>query len=492
MIGVSPICTACLAEAARHGWLVGDGDIYADAQGHMSGRTEDRPDWQRLRRRVRRDESVVAVIVESLSRASRSVRDFFNFVEEMNDRGIALISVKERFDTSGAIGQAMLGMIAIVNQLESDLASERMRGQIEYKKGQGRHWGRTPFGCDREEVTGALKPTTETYRIDGTERRYFDSLARCYEVYARGRHGYKRLAQVLNGEGWRFRGLDGGPRPWDANNVRSAIMLNRVYAGWVPVSGHNKDRPEEYIKANYDPVLPVDLCDAVSAMVDKRSKPVRKAWAGRTRSMVYDYVLTGILYCAECGGRLKGHKHRGVRYYRHYRTGDCSQRRSHADCLERQALELLDRMRIPEDLVQDIIDDLIESYGPDTTEERKAEFDAIDNALHTAERELKRLVDIAVQTNLDTEVYASALQERNAEVESLRGRRDELARLAREERGDLEAVIERLHEIQRGLHQATPALQKKLLKTVFERIEVQTDEILRWTPRGWCRPFFSS
>ena len=31
---------ACIAETERHGWLVDEGDVYTDARGHQSGRTE--------------------------------------------------------------------------------------------------------------------------------------------------------------------------------------------------------------------------------------------------------------------------------------------------------------------------------------------------------------------------------------------------------------------------------------------------------------------
>jgi hypothetical protein len=51
--------------------------VYRDQD--ESGRTEDRPGWQLLRQQLWR-KGVAAVVVESLSRANRSVRDFFNFL----------------------------------------------------------------------------------------------------------------------------------------------------------------------------------------------------------------------------------------------------------------------------------------------------------------------------------------------------------------------------------------------------------------------------
>jgi len=169
----------CLAEAQAHGWVVEERDIYTDAEGHRSGRTENRPGWQALRRRIVEDETIVALIVASLSRPSRSVRSFLEFVEELRGKGISLVSLKERFDTSTAMGQAMLVFVAVFNQLEGDLASERMTANIAFKKASGRHWGLTPFGCKRQGDIKALVPSTEVYGENGSERRYYDALVRC-------------------------------------------------------------------------------------------------------------------------------------------------------------------------------------------------------------------------------------------------------------------------------------------------------------------------
>lgn len=56
--------------------------------------------------------------------------------------------------------------------------------------------------------------------------------------------------------------------------------------------------------------------------------------------------------------------------------------------------------------------------------------------------------------------------------------------------GDLDRVIERLQMVQSLIRQASVDMQKHLVHTVFERLEVADGGISRWTPRPWCRPFF--
>ncbi len=418
---------ACMDEAERHGWVVEPADIYTDAEGHMSGRDDQRPAWLAMQRRLAHDPDVAAVIVESLSRASRSVRSFFAFVDEMRCRQVALISLKERFDTSNAIGQAMLGFIAIVNQLESDLASERMTGQIKFKRERGRHWGRTPFGCDREPVTGALVPSTRTYH-QGRDRLYHDALRRCYELYSTGEYSLGALATALNAEDWRFRGVDGHPRRWDRSSV---LLLHPIYAGRVPLQGHAKDSPTEWVQANCAPVLPPDLCERVEAALLRRSQTQRKPTPpARSEHPVTEYALTGVLHCAECGRSLKGYRyHYGDRYrvYRHESRGACSQSWSRADLLEAQAFDLLTQMLVPTDATGALIEDLLGHYGDSAHEEIAAELAETTRALAKTEAEVQRLVELAISSPIDQGVYQRVFAERSAELAALHDRERELA-----------------------------------------------------------------
>lgn len=489
---------ACLAEAERHGWLVEDDDVYADAEGHQSGRTDNRVDWQRLRRRIRHDETVVAVIVESLSRASRSVRDFFAFVEELRARGVGLVSLKERFDTSNAIGQAMLGFIAVVNQLESDLASERMKMNIAFKKSRGRHWGLAPFGCQREPVTGALRPSEETYTLDGETRRYYDSLVACYELYQVGEYSLEALARELNARDWRFRARNGTPRLWDENNVRSVLMMHRVYAGWVPLRGHNKDKPEEWIRGNYDPILPLELCEAVQAALEARSKTwrlpepkVRGRRTGSARREPSPYVLTGILYCAACGARLKGYTARGVRHYRHEVRGECSQSWYGAEEIEEEAADLVGRLRLPPDVVQIAVEEVLASVATGNREEAEAELDGISEELRRVATEQERLVELAIHTGLHTELYQRQIRRLEEERALLDARQREIERAQSTNREDLVWSLTQTSEMAAALAQAAePDVRRDLLHSILERVEVADGHIAHWTPREWCRPFF--
>ncbi|MDD5059314.1 MAG: recombinase family protein [Sideroxydans sp.] len=492
---------ACLAEAERHGWTVRDSDIYTDAEGHQSGKSDTRPGWQALRRRIARDGSVAAVIVESLSRSSRNVRSFLAFVDELKARDVALVSLKERFDTSSAIGHAMLGFIAIINQLESDLAAERMKGQIAFKKSRGRHWGLTPMGCQREAVTGALLPSAESYRANGTEHTYHESLQRCYELYATDEYGFLRLAEALNAEGHRFRGRDGRPREWDRSKARACIAMCRVYEGWVPMEGSNKGRPAEWVRANFDPILPPELCRAAQRVWERRAGEIYHPDPPNVRES--DYILTGILHCAHCGQALKGERgrHSGMRQYRHSRgKRGCPIWPFDADQIESQALELLGCLRFPAEVLQDL-DALYPDDEPTGgASDLEGEREELRGRVRRLEGEIERLVELAITTHLSEAIYRRQLSRLNANLQEAGERLAEVDVRLGEELGETPSVGQRLRDLAGAVAQAEPATQRELLAAVFARVEVRevsagrgkarVGRIEAVQPREWCRPFW--
>ncbi len=65
------------------------------------------------------------VVVYSLSRLGRSQRLIWNLLDDRGEYGLPLSSATEPFETTTPMGRAMLGMLGVWAQLESDLVSER-------------------------------------------------------------------------------------------------------------------------------------------------------------------------------------------------------------------------------------------------------------------------------------------------------------------------------------------------------------------------------
>ena len=66
------------------------------------------------------------LVIHRLSRFGRNARELLNNHDELKKAGIKLRSISEGIDFSNRYGEAMLGMLAIIAQLERDIITEQM------------------------------------------------------------------------------------------------------------------------------------------------------------------------------------------------------------------------------------------------------------------------------------------------------------------------------------------------------------------------------
>ena len=83
-------------------------DIYKDKA--YSGKNTDRPEFQRMLADVKA-KRINTILVTELSRLSRSVTDFLNFIKELEDQGCDFICLQYDFDTTSPAGKVFMTII---------------------------------------------------------------------------------------------------------------------------------------------------------------------------------------------------------------------------------------------------------------------------------------------------------------------------------------------------------------------------------------------
>ena len=104
-----------------------------------SGKDTDRPQLQAMIKFARKGDTVY---IESFSRLARNTIDLLKLIEEMNNKGIKVVSLKEGMDTSTPAGKLMLTMIGAIATFERDNLLERQREGIALAKAEGKYKGR--------------------------------------------------------------------------------------------------------------------------------------------------------------------------------------------------------------------------------------------------------------------------------------------------------------------------------------------------------------
>lgn len=113
--------------------------IYCDK---VSGKDTNRPEFQKMLSFLREDDTLY---VESFSRLSRSTKDLLSTVALLTERGVNLVSDKEKVDTTTPQGRFMLTVFAALSELERENILERQREGIEIAKAEGKYKGRKPI-----------------------------------------------------------------------------------------------------------------------------------------------------------------------------------------------------------------------------------------------------------------------------------------------------------------------------------------------------------
>ncbi len=113
-------------------------NIYVE-RGKSGGNTN-RPEYQKLIKDIKQ-KKINAVVVKKLDRLSRSLLDFETLMNLMNENEVEFISIKENFDTTTAMGKAMLRVALVFAQLEREQTSERIIDVMGYRASQGLYNG---------------------------------------------------------------------------------------------------------------------------------------------------------------------------------------------------------------------------------------------------------------------------------------------------------------------------------------------------------------
>ncbi|WP_010676335.1 recombinase family protein [Bacillus timonensis] len=150
-------------------------DIFTEK---ASGKNTTRPQLEKLKELVRAGDTVV---VWKLDRISRSTKHLLELSQFFEDKEVNLISIKDKIDTSTAMGKFYFTMIAAIAQLEADIISERTLAGLASARSRGKLGGRKRINPSKvknaielydtqkytiaeiTEMTGVKKPTLYKY-----------------------------------------------------------------------------------------------------------------------------------------------------------------------------------------------------------------------------------------------------------------------------------------------------------------------------------------
>ena len=271
----------------------------------ITGRTEDRPEFSRLRKIISSGKAYFeAVIVWRSNRFARSSRVAQGFRFLLERRNIRLLSVTEP-EMNGSTGVLMNGILDAFNEFYSaQLGEDTFRGMAAAAKQGYAMGGIAPYGLKKVPVildSGGIK---KKYAIVEEEAAIIRQI---YQMYVDGM-GLYVIARELTKRGVKTK----KGRDWEQSSVHHILHKNRHYYLGNTVFNRTKtvvkklvgqkDQSEWIIvEGTHEAIITQELADAVDRQRDRADKPRFQSPTPHGRNQ-----LNGLVYCGLCGARVGG------------------------------------------------------------------------------------------------------------------------------------------------------------------------------------------
>jgi len=118
-----------------------------------SGKSMDRPGLTELLAYARAGDTLAVV---RLDRLGRSLGELLTVVKELKERGVALLSLEEKIDTSSAAGELVFHVFGAIAHFERRLIAERTKDGIAAARAKGKLPGRRPLDPDKAKAALSL------------------------------------------------------------------------------------------------------------------------------------------------------------------------------------------------------------------------------------------------------------------------------------------------------------------------------------------------
>lgn len=350
-------------------------EVYADR--HISGKTDERPEFRRLIEDAKRKKFDILVVYKT-DRFARNKYDSAIYKRELRRAGVQLLYAAEAIP-EGPEGIILESLMEGLAEYYSAELSQKVKRGIRESAIKGRRIGSTvPFGlCATEDNRYAPDPVTAP------------AVRKAFNMYIEGKTATE-IGRVLNAEGYRSR------RGRLINhNMITRLLKNPKYMG-------------EYRNAG------VTIPDFIEPVVSKETfylaqKEMKKRQTGKAkRAGTADYLLAGKLFCGLCGSMMHGvsgtSKTGKVHYYyacgnRRKRRG-CTKESANRDWIESEVVRLTREYLLQENRLHEIAEKMYELQAEsDTTKEDLKQYNKRLRENKTASDNLLKVLEKGMATD---------------------------------------------------------------------------------------------
>lgn len=345
---------------------------------------------------------VQGIISKEISRTSRDIMDIIELKRSLADKGAFFISIKEGYDSRTDDDEFLLIIHAGLAQKERKVTSSRVKITQLIKAREGK------TNVPRPALGYMLSEDKQHLIIDPDTVGIYNLIV---DKFLEG-WGRLKICKYLNSKGIKTKnGCN-----WGTNAIL-AILTNPVYLGvtiynaTVRTRDSNgiakrmvRPRKDWIIRENTHPALITkEKFEKIQQLIQMRKDSDTKEW-----SCTKKYLLSGLLFCACCGGKLYGIKlpkehakkinikdRQEQDYYYYYfdkkADGKCNSKLSYykMDVVEEKVMDAIKELFKPNELIDEIILSKQHIYNNNLSKEKK-EYEILTDKLDATLAAIKK------------------------------------------------------------------------------------------------------
>lgn len=448
----------------------------------LSAKDTKRPAFQRMIRDIK-SEKINLILVTDLSRLSRNILDFCLLLEDLKKANAKFLSLKEQFDTSTPAGEMMVFNMINLAQFERKQTSERVSLNFHARALRGlRNGGCSILGYDADpnDPSKMIVNEQEAIRVRIIFQTFIETGSLSKSVDALEKDGIPPKFRKNRKEKNNHAGL------WTTQTLGS-LLRNRAYIGIREVNFKNISKDQSFlksfekytqVKATWQPLIDKRVFENVQSILNINQKnSLKRVSQGKRRS----FLLTGLLYCDDCGRPLVGSSGHGrisvSRYYVHraIRTDGklCSLRSINADKIESALLNHVDEMLFRENYL-DSLEKRLQFVYEQTNQDHKKLLSQLSDRKSELDSEISNHIRLLTKMDGDElieDIRKSLLDLKTKKISvdtQIEQTEEKLLSLCAKE--DRQNIQMKAIELKAARNKATPAMMKRLFQTLFSVI----------------------
>lgn len=350
-----------------------------------SGKTFDRPEWNKLMGYVKKNKKYVDLILfNKWDRFSRNIGNALSVIKELNGMGVSVNTLEHPLDMSNPDNKVLLSLYLTIPEVENDKNSIRTTEGSRRARIEGCWTGTAPFGYNNHRTIGDEKSTLIPSK-DST------LLIQVFERMSTGSFAAEEVRRWLNCQGYSM-----------SKQTFLNLIRNPVYTGKIFIKSWKKE-PEQIVMGLHPQLISDELFQQANDVLK-----------GRKRNMKFHddksdlYPLKGHLMCPVHGTSLTAYGARGGsgKIHHYYLCTKCDKKQRHrVEDVHDSIEDVLSQISVTASTIKLLYKRILEKLFDREDLSRKSDIEKLRNEIEKVEGRKSNLQRRLLDDEIDTADY---------------------------------------------------------------------------------------